>query len=382
MSIIIFLIILLVLVLVHEAGHFFAAKKFGIRVDEFGFGFPPKLFGIKKGETEYTFNLIPLGGFVKIYGEDAEEIEIPEASQTSPEQVGLPKEVRLVSSASNKFTDKPKYQQAIVIFAGVLMNFVLAWVLFSFSFIYGLPMSVEAISSDKKLENINLFIVSVLPNSPAEIAGLKVSDKIISVKSFDESISEINPETFKNFIVSHSDKEIEINYLRGKEEGAKGTWVKLKTNEDMVIGVVTDQIGILKLPIFQALKEGLNMTFVTAKGITVGLYKLIADGVRGRGSMESITGPVGIVKVVGHAYEFGFSYLISFMALISVNLAVINLVPFPALDGGRLLFLLIEKIKGSPINSKIANNANALGFVILLSLMLFVTYNDIARLFL
>ena len=146
--------ILLVLVLVHEFGHFFTAKKFGIRVDEFGFGFPPKLFGVKKGETEYTFNLLPIGGFVKIFGEN------PDDENTN----GPDKE--------RSFVNKPAWQQAIVLFAGVFMNFMLAWVLFSIGFMSGLPTSVGNEPNGYSLSNINLTIVSVLEKSPAEMAGL------------------------------------------------------------------------------------------------------------------------------------------------------------------------------------------------------------------
>src|SRR3989338_5453944 len=204
MSIIIFLIILLVLVLVHEAGHFFTAKKFGIRVDEFGFGFPPKLFGFKKGETEYSFNLLPIGGFVKIFGENPEE-------EQSLYGVG-PDEDR-------KFYNKAKWKQAIVLFAGVFANFLLAWLLFSFGFMSGLPASVSNLP-DYELEDVNLVIVSVLPKSPAEEAGLKSGDKIVFLGSLPEGeedpVDPINPDTLKSFIVSHGDQEIQIGYLRDK----------------------------------------------------------------------------------------------------------------------------------------------------------------------
>ena len=142
MNILIFLIILLVLVLVHEFGHFFTAKRFGIRVDEFGFGFPPKLFGIKKGETEYTFNLLPLGGFVKIFGENPNE-----ENTNGPD-------------ADRSFINKPKWKQAVVLFAGVLMNFLLAWVLFSFGFMSGLPTSVGSGVGNGELTDVNLVVVS------------------------------------------------------------------------------------------------------------------------------------------------------------------------------------------------------------------------------
>src|SRR3989344_9481252 len=200
MSIIIFLIILLVLVLVHEAGHFFTAKKFGIRVDEFGFGFPPKLFGFKKGETEYSLNLLPIGGFVKIFGENPDD-----ENTNGPDR-------------DRSFVHKAKWKQAIVLFAGVFMNFALAWVLFSFGFMSGLPTSVGSEPAGYMLTDVNLVVVSVAPESPAEVVGLKSGDKIISVKSSNDVLAEVNRDTFKPFIVSHGKEEIEIGYTRGRDE--------------------------------------------------------------------------------------------------------------------------------------------------------------------
>lgn len=359
MSIVIFIVILLVLVLVHEFGHFFTAKKFGIRVDEFGFGFPPKLFGFKKGETEYTFNLLPIGGFVKIFGENPDE-----ENTNGPDR-------------DRSFINKPKWKQAIVLFAGVFMNFLLAWFLFSFGFMSGLPTSVGG-ELDYKLQDVNLVVVSVMKDSPAEIAGLKSGDKIVAIENDREKVVEINPETLKSFVVTNGSSEIKMGYIRGKEPGIN--FIKI-TPKDGLIGIAMDQIGTLKLPVLSAFWEGLKLDLFVTKATAVGLYTLIVDGIAGRGDISSITGPVGIVGIVGDAYEFGFVYLMSFAALISVNLAIINLLPFPALDGGRLLFLLIEKIKGSRINPKVANTANMIGFVILILLMLVVTYHDIVKLF-
>lgn len=364
MNILIFVIILLILVLVHEFGHFFSAKKFGIRVDEFGFGFPPKLFGIKKGETEYSFNLLPIGGFVKIFGEDPNE-----ENTSGPD-------------SSRSFVNKPKYKQAIVLFAGILANFLLAWILFSFSFMSGLPSSIGSEPKGYSVIDPHLVIVSVLANSPAETSGLKTGDKITSVRSGNDILEVINPETFKSFVVLHPEKKIELEYLRGKNETAFASVTPLKTDNNVPsIGIAMDQIGIIKLPILRAFWEGLKLDWSVAEGTVIGLYTLVKEGLMGRGDLSAVTGPVGMVGIVGNAYQFGFVYLLSFAALISVNLAIINLIPFPALDGGRLLFLLIEKIKGSRINPQFANTANMIGFAILIIFMLFITYHDVIKLF-
>ncbi len=375
MSIVIFLIILLVLVLVHEFGHFYSAKKFGIRVDEFGFGFPPKVFGKKFGETEYSFNLLPIGGFVRIFGEnpDAENISGPDSARS--------------------FVNKPRWQQAVVLSAGVFANFLLAWLLFSISFMSGFPTSVGSVIDASKLKDVNLVILSVSPDSPAEDVGLISGDKIISIADYKYAATpdekgegkilgreELNPESFKKFIVSHPNEQLTIIYERNNERGLKGIIPRVENNEPK-IGISMDNIGIAQLPFFSALKEGMKLTVVATKETALGLGRLLFDSLKGQGSLDGVTGPVGLVGIVGDAYSFGFSYLLSFTAIISINLAVINLIPFPALDGGRLFFLLIEKIKGSRINQKFFNYANIIGFSFLILFMLVITYHDIRNLF-
>lgn len=364
MDILIFIIILLVLVTVHELGHFVTAKWFGIRVDEFGFGFPPRAMRLfKKGETEYTLNWLPIGGFVKIFGEEisAETVEGPEANRS--------------------FVNKPKWQQAIVLVAGIFANLLLAWVLFSIGFMSGMPTSVDSVSDKTMLKDAKLVIVTVLPDSPADKAELVSGDKILSLSTPKENITELNPVSLREFIITH-DENITVSYERNGE--TLSTIIDPVTSEadgKPSIGISMAEIGTLKLPFFKALAEGAKFTWTVTEGTVVGLYGLVHSAVTGAGNVkDAITGPVGMVRIVGDASEFGFAYLLSFAALISVNLAVINLVPFPALDGGRLLFVLIEKIKGSRINPNVANIANMIGFWLLILLMIFVTYNDIAKL--
>ena len=370
MSVIIFFIILIVLVLAHEFGHFSAAKGFGIRVDEFGFGFPPKLFGkkFKGGETEYSVNLLPFGGFVKIYGENPDE-----ENTSGPD-------------GARSMVNKPKWKQAIVLFAGVFANFALAWLLFSICLMSGLPASAGSAPDGYKLSDSSLVVMSVLPGSPAEKAGLAQGDKILSLKSDlpygrTDVLSEVSPEGLKAFIISHKDDQIKIGYTN---EGVLKE-VTVTPAPDIVggnpgIGISMDEIGVIKLPFFPALWAGLRLDWSTASATAVGLYNLIANSIAGHSNFSSVAGPVGLVNIVGEAYRFGFVYLLSFTALISVNLAIINLAPFPALDGGRLLFLLVEKIKGSRLNPKFANAANMIGFALIIILMLVVTYHDIVRL--
>lgn len=363
MNIIIFLVILLVLVVSHEFGHFIVAKKSGIRVDEFSFGFPPKLFGKKIGETTYNFNALPFGGYVKIFGEnpDDESLNGPDSKRS--------------------FVNKPKYIQAAVLFAGVVMNFLVAWLLLSIGFMSGLPTSVGSEPKGSVLQNQALTVTSVTPSSPAEKAGLKIGDKISLLKNSTEMTETPSAESVQYFIRQHSGKEIQISFIREGElkEVAVMPEINKDTNTPM-IGISMDIIGTLKLPIHKALWEGLKLSSNLVVATVHGFYTLIHDGITGNGNLSSVTGPIGIVGVVGDAAQFGFIYLLSFTALISINLAVINLIPFPALDGGRLLFLLIEKIKGSRIKPVIANTANIIGFGLLMLLMVVITYNDIVKL--
>jgi regulator of sigma E protease len=372
MSIIIFIIILLVLVVSHEFGHFFVAKKAGIRVDEFSFGFPPKLFGKKIGETTYNFNALPLGGYVKIYGQGSDDFP----GQNGEEVTEADKE--------RSFMHKPRYIQAAVLFAGVFMNLLVAWLLLSVGFISGLPTSVGSVPKGGVIENQALTITSVLGGSPAEIGGLKTGDKILSLETIDDSTKllslELGTESVQSFVKANSGKEIKVSLIRGKEQKEVTVIPEQNDNGSAVIGISMDTIGTMKLPVHMAIWEGLKLTGDVTKATVFGFYNLIKSAILGKADMSTLTGPVGIVGVVGDAAEFGFIYLLSFTALISINLAVINLVPFPALDGGRLLFLLIEKIKGSRIKPQIANWVNMIGFGLLMLLMVVITYHDIVKL--
>ena len=246
----------------------------------------------------------------------------------------------------------------------------------------GLPTSVGSEVPGYELQDISVVIISVVPESPAFNAGLEVGDKIVSLKNENNTTSEISLETIKSFVVDSGNEELEIGYIRGNTD-PKTISVKPIYPEgatEPIIGIGMDKVGIAKLPILKALKEGMFLTLSITKSTAVGLYRLILDSIQGQGSIQSITGPVGLVGIVGDAYQFGLVYLLSFTALISINLAIINLIPFPALDGGRLLFLLIEKIKGSRINQNFFNLANLIGFFILILLMIIVTYHDLVKL--
>ncbi|MDP3996723.1 MAG: site-2 protease family protein [bacterium] len=363
MTIIIFIVILALLILVHELGHFLVAKKSGIRVDEFGLGFPPKAVSIKKGETEYSLNWIPFGGFVKIFGEnpDEESIEGPDKERS--------------------FVHKNRAIQSAVLVAGVTFNMIFAWFLISLGFFVGMPASSEIYPD---VTNPKTMIVAVRPDSPADRAGLRTGD--VLERLFSDSGSELTKPTVSEayeFLNQEADSKVEVSY--SGPHGRVGK-VELMAEEGIadgrkVVGITMDSIGILKIGFFGSFWEGMKTTVMLTRAIAVALWGFVSDAFTGQADFSQVTGPVGIVGLVGEASDLGFSYLLSFTAIISIHLAVINLAPFPALDGGRLLFVAIEAIRRKAISPKIANTLNAIGFSLLILLMLVVTFKDIMKLF-
>lgn len=361
MSIILFIIILAALILVHELGHFIAAKRAGVRVDEFGIGFPPRLWQKKIGETVYSVNAFPIGGFVKIFGEDPNE------------------ESMNGKDSSRSLTHKKRYVQAWIIGAGVVFNLLFAWILISFGFMAGLPYSVDDSKYGSRVQNPQLTITQVMPNTPAEKAGLKGGDIIIDLVSDKDSLGNPRVETTQKFIASH--EEITLTYLRGTEtKTATVSGVEGVIDDRRAIGISMDIVGILKLPVHEAFYVGLSTTASITVAMAIGILDFFKNIFIGQGSLEGLAGPVGIVGIVNDASTLGFVHLLSLTAIISINLAIINLLPFPALDGGRLFFLLIEAIKRSPIKPEVANIANGIGFLVLIAFMVFVTFNDVVKL--
>ncbi len=368
MSILIFFIVLFVLILVHELGHFLAAKKFGIKVDEFGIGFPPKLFGYrpKGSETEYTFNWLPIGGFVKIFGEDPnqENTEGPERERS--------------------FVHKPKWQQAVVLVAGVTFNVLMAWVLLVSLFLVGMPTAVSPDELDT-VRDPKLLVMNVLPDSPAERAGMGASNEIVAVIGSDGIEPDtLTPEAIANFVSPRADEPITF-MLRDSGE-MRNVIVTPSAGliedepERAAIGINMSLAGIMRLPVHEAVWKGTTMTADLLSAVAVGLYGFFTDAFTGQADFTQVAGPVGIVGMVGEASSLGLAYLLTFTAFISLNLAVINMLPFPALDGGRLVFVAIEAITGRMIKPAIANGLNFIGFALLIILMIAVTYNDILRL--
>ncbi|MFA6554253.1 MAG: site-2 protease family protein [Candidatus Paceibacterota bacterium] len=373
---IIFLLVLAVLIFVHELGHFLFARWNGIRVDEFKIGFGPRILSWGKKETKYGLNLIPFGGYVKIHGENPDEESISG------------------SDKDRSFVNKKGWQQIMVLVAGVLFNFIFAWVLYIIVFISGVtadPQGFERYSSDFKNERVMITLVS--PGSPAEKAGLKVGDVIGDIKGS-------NGESFSSMVVSDEPfSNSSITSIQDVINSSKGTPVLMTykrannlatTTIEPIAGIVKDKyaIGIamsgvvdIKLSFFSAIYEGAHYTLIMIRDTAVGLYNFIANIFKGDANFSDVSGPIGIAGIVGGAAELGFTYLLMITALISINLGVINLIPFPALDGGRVLFVIIEGVIRRRLPPKYSNAVNAVGFVLLMILMVVVTYKDIAKMF-
>jgi len=413
------LIVLGLLVFVHEAGHFLSARKFGIFCDEFGFGFPPRIVGfqrIKKGQlqkivgekevgentdqavtdegepikehtvvavaaeidklnikpgwriiwgsreltdedkkfnTVYSLNWIPLGGFVKIKGEQGND-----------------------KDQQDSFGSRPAWKRAVVLAAGVLMNIVLAYVLLTGSMISGMPQQVEN-GQGMPFTDHRIQILEVSAGSTAEKSKILLGDVIQNIdgKTFS------NTGELQDYVADKSGKELTYNILRGKDKLViKITPTVLAATGKGGIGITIADVGTVKYPWYKALVEGFKATFILLWAILVGLYGLLHSILKGVSIGAQVAGPVGIATMTGQMANMGWVYLVQFTAMLSLNLAVINILPIPALDGGRLLFLLIEKLRGKPMNEKLEASLNNVFFLLLLLLVVFITYKDVVNL--
>ncbi len=362
MTLIVFIIVLGVLVLVHELGHFLAAKKAGVHVEEFGFGYPPRALTLgKRWGTIFSLNWIPFGGFVKILGENYESTE------NSSETV----------SKNFRFTQISKKWQAAILAGGVIFNILFAWILFSISFMAGVASPIEN-DFGGVVKNPKLTVVGIMPNSPAH-GILKAGDQIESVFVDNQNFSNLNPDLISGYI-NNSTGSIKLDIKRGSEKYNFSITPSTELVPDKkIIGISMDMVGTLTLPPHKAFYQGAVTTIKISYLTVAGVLGLIRDAVVGKADISQVTGPVGIVGLVGDATRLGFTYLVTFTALISINLAVINLLPFPALDGGRLLFVAYEALTKRQVNIKFAVIANTVGFALLISLMVFITYRDILK---
>ncbi len=363
-TVLIFLAVLFVLILVHEWGHFITAKLTGMRVDEFAIGFPPKLFSWKRGETEYSLNALPIGGFVRIYGEDPTQVAAASAD------------------SARAFGSRPKWAQAIVLVAGVTMNVAFAWFLFVIMLTTGVPTQVEEQAATAEAK---MVVSGILPKSPAD-GTLIPNSIIISAQAGEDTLISIKPSTFSEFMSTHADTPVTIGYT-GSDGEIKSVAVTPKKGliaaspERAAIGVQLSYVEVVARPFGEAIVEAGQLTVASTLAITNGLWDLIKGAFAGTADFSQVAGPIGIVNYVGDAAAVGFTSLLYFTAIISLNLAVINLLPIPALDGGRLVFVAIEAVTRRPIPPVWAARVNLAGFAFLMLLMIAATIGDIYKLF-
>lgn len=345
LTLVVFLIILGILVFVHELGHFVAAKLSKVKVEEFAFGFPPRLICRKRGETRYCINLIPFGGYVKMLGEEEE------------------------SKSPRSFSSKRARNKLFIVVAGVTMNFILAGVLFSIGYMIGMspirinPDSISGIKTNR------IFIAQVNEDSPAKKIGLEVGDMIEGFSS---------NEDFSNYTKAHLGQQISITITRKNEKIIKD--ITVSNNEEAPVGVGVVDVPTVKLGFFQAIKNGFLEMALTTGYIFVMLKEVLAGLFRGQVS-EGVAGPVGIFNLTGEAVKMGIVYIIQWAAILSINLGLINILPFPALDGGRAVFIVAEGIfRRRVVKAEIENILHFIGFVLFIAAIVALTFREVIAL--
>lgn len=358
LTIALFITILAVLILVHEFGHFIAAKGAKARVEEFGIGFPPRVFGAKYGETIYSVNLLPIGGFVKIFGEDGDDQRDPRS-----------------------FGSKNLLTRALIVAAGVFMNLFLAAIILTIGHAIGLPQIIDEKGASAQVKNITMRVADISADSPASAADINPGDIIYAMRADSESIGDIkDAEDIQQFTSRHLAESVTLSLKRNGEVIAK-TLVPRENppKGEGPIGFSMVKIGQVSYPFYIAPWKGIESTALLTWGTLKGFGTIIADFARTGEFQGDLAGPVGIAVITGQVQQMGFIFLLQFVALISINLAVLNVLPFPALDGGRLLFLIVEKVKGSPVKQKYEKFAHTIGFSVLIVLMILVTLRDIGK---
>ncbi|OGY94257.1 MAG: hypothetical protein A2406_02040 [Candidatus Komeilibacteria bacterium RIFOXYC1_FULL_37_11] len=350
-TVIIFILILGLLILVHELGHFISAIKLKVDVEEFAIGFPPKIFSWKRNGIKYSINWIPMGGFVKIKGEQGEGLDDPRS-----------------------FVNQAAWKKILIVSAGVLMNFFLAFILLSIVFMAGFPQELTADISQANVRDKNVVILQITENSPAAQVGLEVGDKI----------RKINGQTFE----SDEDIYAQLEFLRGEEI----TLVVLKNNDQEAIynlkhevleegtesrlGIGITETGIVDYGFWGSIVQGFEVTVFMIANIVKALYHLLANLITKGDLAEGFGGPVAVAVITGQIVKLGFIHIIYFAALLSINLGVINFFPFPALDGGRALFILAQAVTRKKLNEKVEAWIHNSGFIILIILLIVITFRD------
>ncbi len=349
MNIFAFILVVFILVLVHELGHFIAAKLNGIKVEEFGIGFPPSFIKVKYGETVYSLNLIPLGGYVRVYGEEGD----------------------VKKEKERAFVYKKPWQKLTVLVAGILGNFLLAWILISYLFTQGVP-----VPSNK------VIIEKVVRGSPAYEAGLKKGDVVRAIIFKNKRIKVKNANEMVKIVNEYKGKKILLEIERGKKKfSVKVVPRKNPPKGQGALGVIITSYETKKYPWYEAPFKGLIESFKITQKVFTGIIKGILGFFTFKKTNLQVTGPIGIAKITSEAVKFGRNAFLELLALLSLNLAVVNILPFPALDGGRAVMVIYEWISGKRINKDFEQKLNLIGFALLILLAIIISIQDVKRFF-
>jgi regulator of sigma E protease len=359
-TIILFFVILLALVIVHEFGHFIAAKLTGMRVDEFAFGFPPRIWSTKKGETEYSFNALPLGGYVAIYGENGEK---DDKAKHDPKAFG----------------NRPWWAQLITLVAGVVMNMFLAWILFV-GISYGeIRVSLDDDIYGARAVRPELMVIDASPESPAYKAGLVPGVVITKMQSAGGEYMGVNATSAIDFIRKHVNDPITVTFV-GEQGEVVTTTVSAVYGiipDKKALGVSLDTVGYVHAGVIDAFQLGTRRTYDMTLATTDGLSALVDSLRHGDNVLQSLSGPIGIAKIVGKTSEYGVQAVLTLVAVLSINLAVFNILPLPALDGGRMIIVIGETITRRKFPHKYMAILNGIGFVLLILLLVLVSVKDV-----
>jgi regulator of sigma E protease len=360
LTLLIVIVSLLFLVTIHELGHFILAKKFGVKVEEFGIGIPPKIIGKKIGETVYSLNLLPIGAFVKLYGEE-ERIE-----------------------KAGSFTQKPIWQRALIVLGGVVTFWIIAVILMSIiSGVWGIPMAIG--DEDQGFKDPKVQIIEIAKDSPAEKVGLRMGDIIQQLKTKDNQIVTTKVKEVTDFTDAHRGEEITLTIKRGKE--AFNISLVSRQNPPQgegAMGVALVRAALKIYPWSEAIIQGFLITKDQTISTVFILGNILSRVVRGipipKGQIE-FKGIVGISQIMAQTLERGVGDYLWLLSMISIFLALFNILPIPALDGGKLLFLGIEKIRRKPVSQKTEQRITTFFFILLMALSLLITIKDIRRIF-
>ena len=360
MDLIIFIVALSVLVLVHELGHFLMAKWNGIRVEEFGLGLPPMIFGRRIGETIYSLNALPIGGFVRMYGEDPSFIE--ELGRKKGEKTGK----------NRSFLYKKPWQKLLVVVGGVAMNLVLAVVIFTVVYgVLGVPTETNQVK-----------IVGVVEGSPADKSGLKEGMTVLTVGG----VKIENPNQLTDEVAKFKGKEVELGI---EEEGGNAYMRSVLVRENPPegegsMGVAISNVEMIKIKwweFYKGIWAGFKEAYFWGKIIGGGVLSMVGGLFMGQVPSD-VSGPIGIYQATSSIKQSqGMWALLHFFGVVSVNLAVINILPFPALDGGRIIFVIYEMIFKKRANQKLEIMVNNIGMLVLLTLIVAITAGDVLRIF-